>query len=389
MGFWKGRGGLYVAAFLLDMTMAAAGFAVPLYAIELGASGLALGVIGASAFAYTLVCLFSGRLSDRLGRRTVAALGCVLVSAAYLAIPHTRTLPTLFVFAVAVSFSIALIWPPVQAWLSEQPDRRSLSSSIGIFNVSWSIGIAAGPIVGARLVKLDPQLSLPFHVAAGFALLSILIMYAIKTDGRPVEDLQPAETPPAGAATFLYIAWVTNFASWFASSCVRALLPKLTREMHVDDVTLGWLIGSLMAAQTLMFLILQFSQKWRYRLAPLVLFPCGSAAGMLLVFFAADWRLWFLGLTLIGLGCGMTYYASLFYTLFGRATGQGKATGFHEAILGSGLVFGPLLGGISVRLSGGNLKAPYLLAACVIMITVTVAIGIYIRAARRHVAGRP
>jgi len=382
VGFWYGRGGLYVVAFVLDMTLAAGGFAVPLHAIALGATALQLGIIGASPFAYTIACLFSGRLSDRLGRRTVAALGCVLAGCGYFVIPHTGTLTALFAVVVSVSFSMALIWPPVQAWLSEQPDRRPLSSSVGIFNVSWTIGLAVGLILGSRLAKLDPQLYLPCYVAGGLALFSILILYAIKADGRPAEDIQPAKTPPPGAATFMYMAWVLNFASWFASGCVRALLPKLTRETGVDDTTLGWLLASVMIAQTLMFVILQRTDKWQYRLTPLLLFPCGSAVGMLLVHVGGGPLLWATGLSLVGLGCGTTYYGSLFYTLAATPTRRGRATGYHEAILGGGILFGPLLGGLSVPLSGGSLKAPYLLAACVTMLTVMAAIGIQLRAAR-------
>jgi MFS family permease len=342
-----------------------------------------LGIIGASPFAYTIVCLFSGRLSDRLGRRNVAAIGCALASAGYFLIPHTRSLLTLLCSVVWISFSMALIWPPVQAWLSEQPDRRSLSSSVGIFNVSWTLGIAVGPIVSSRLVTLDPQLYLPLYAAGGLALFSMLVMYTIKINGRPGEELAPLDAPRTGVATFMYMAWVLNFGSWFASSCVRALLPKLTRASGIEDVTLGWLVSSVMIGQALMFVILQCTSRWQYRAWPLLLCSCISAAGILFVRFGAGPRVWALGLPLVGIGCGMTYYCSLFYTLTAAAKGRGRATGLHEAVLGSGLVFGPLLGGASVKLSDGNLKTPYLLSACVTVITVIVAIGIYLRAARR------
>ncbi|MGD8237104.1 MAG: MFS transporter, partial [Armatimonadota bacterium] len=188
MGFWKGRSGLYVVAFVLDMMLATGGFAVPLHAIALGATPLQLGVIGSSPFAYTLACLFSGRLSDRLGRRNVAAVGCVLAGCGYFVIPHTPTLTALFGIVVGIAFSIALIWPPVQAWLSEQPDRRPLSRSVGIFNVSWTAGLASGVIVGSRLAELDPALYLTCYVAGGLGLFAILILHAIRVDGLPVDD---------------------------------------------------------------------------------------------------------------------------------------------------------------------------------------------------------
>jgi MFS family permease len=182
----------------------------------------------------------------------------------------------------------------------------------------------------------------------------------------------------------MYMSWVLNFASWFTSGCVRALLPKLTRETHVDDTTLGWLLASVLIGQMLMFVVLQRTDRWQYRLEPLLLLPCASAAGMLLVHVCGGPHLWAIGLPLVGLACGMTYYGSLFYALVNRAKGTGRATGFHEAVIGSGILFGPLLGGVSVRLSDGNLKAPYLLAASVTMLTVIAAMAIHLKAAGRR-----
>jgi len=72
---------------------------------------------------------------------------------------------------------------------------------------------------------------------------------------------------------------------------------------------------------------------------------------------------------MLGLCASLTYYSSLYYTvrLMKR---KGKGTGLHESIVGSGVVLGPLLGGIMAHSAG--LRAPYIL--CVVVLAVVIVI---------------
>ena len=82
---WRGRTGLYLISFLMDMCVGCASLGVVLYADDLGASAFKLGIVGATAFAYSITCLFTGRLSDVWGRKRVAGLGALLYAGVYLA----------------------------------------------------------------------------------------------------------------------------------------------------------------------------------------------------------------------------------------------------------------------------------------------------------------
>ena len=64
-------------------------------------------------------------------------------------------------------------------------------------------------------------------------------------------------------------------------------------------------------------------------------------------------------------GCcgGVTYVSSLMYSLEGAVQSRGKRSGLHEAVLGSGSVIGPLLGGVVGETLG--LHAPFTAAAVV------------------------
>ena len=51
---------------------------------------------------------------------------------------------------------------------------------------------------------------------------------------------------------------------------------------------------------------------------------------------------------MFGLGVGLTYYSSLYYSMDVGDT-KGEHGGFHEAALGSGIFAGPAIGAVSLR----------------------------------------
>jgi len=61
---------------------------------------------------------------------------------------------------------------------------------------------------------------------------------------------------------------------------------------------------------------------------------------------------------------GVTFTGSIFYSLYTRG-GGGRRTGFHEAIIGSGILFGPLLGGLAAEHIGP--RSPYLLSSGIVL----------------------
>jgi MFS family permease len=73
-----------------------------------------------------------------------------------------------------------------------------------------------------------------------------------------------------------------------------------------------------------------------------------------------------------GMGAGVTYVSSLYYSLEGHAVSRGARAGIHEAVLGSGVFLGPLFGGFVAEIFG--LRAPYIMSA---LVFVAVAIAVY------------
>mgnify|MGYP002681907248 CR=1 FL=1 len=151
---------LYSFAFIMNSATGVLVVGLPLLGIRFGASALHLGLLGsAGAFVYALSCPFGGRLSDRSGRWRSGRRGSLIASCSLLVLVDcfiffVSGLRDVFVIAVCGSFCTAFFWPPLQAWLAEIGGKERLAERLGFFNLSWSLGIMVGPMIGG------------FHVAA-------------------------------------------------------------------------------------------------------------------------------------------------------------------------------------------------------------------------------
>ena len=385
MGLLRGRRGLYLGAFLTDLFGATGQFAIPLLAIGLGASELQLGLLGTSGIVYFVGCVGMGALSDRWGRKRLILLACALLVIIYPLLGVMRSFGALLLMSCILGGSMSLFWPALMAWLAEQPDERSLSSSVGIMNVCWSIGFGLAPLMAG--FAADQSLWLPLVIASAGMLLVAMVLLMTKR-GHQVRR-EPAhhepdhrEPPHPLARTFLLVAWAANFSLIFSSSLSRILLPKVTTDMLLNVTVLGRVLTSAGIGRTLMFVILGRFSGWAYKVWPIVLVQCGAIVGMLLVFRSSSPTVWAIGLGLVGVGVGLTYHSSLFYTLAYSPARMGLRTGLHEGILGSAMWLGPLLGGVVARMTG-DVKSAWLLGAAVPLLGMIAPLYLAISRARR------
>jgi MFS family permease len=353
----------------MDMSVLMSALAVQFFAvIQGGLNADQVGYVGmAGPTAYTISCFANRRLSDRRGRKATAAVALVLVACSYVGMALTGTLWAIVCLAVVAGSSIALFWPPVQAWLAEASESsgRRQGQSFSAFNICWSAGMMLGAGLSGQLYR-HVGWNAPFLVAAsGVAgcLVLVLSMRAPRPE-RAVAAREPvASSAPPTTTRFLYMAWYANFAIWFTAAAVRALFPKVGHDLGYTERLIGWLVAGLSLGQMVTFIGLRFTARWQYRPAPLMGAQVLAAGAMALAACASDPVLFGVAFFLAGLGGGVSYSCSLFYCLHGRQRDRAATTGLHEGIIGAGGILGPLLGGWAGRFVG--LRAPFALAAAV------------------------
>lgn len=371
--------------FIADFAIAAAWIGIPLYALDMGADILTLGLIGSvNGISYTAAALLSGRMGKVVSRTKLLSITPAISGVLLAAMPACTTPWRLIVLSGAVCISQGFFWPRFEAWIAEERTAVQLARDLGLFNLSWCGGLSLGGLGGGILYGLGPQAV--FWATAGAMLLIALLVGASRrqfaraeTGSQPPVEPVPSEPTNPDAHAFLLIGWTAIFTGWAGIGILRSLLPKLATDLHFSAFMIGIMFGVMSFVQAVMFFLLGATRFWQYRLAPLVAFQLVGMAGFALVILSSNFGVLNLGLALIGCGVAVGYTASLFYSVHGYQDETTKS-GWHEAMLGAGALVGPLLGGILAKAWWS--RAPYLLGAAVIGLAIIVQILIWAKARR-------
>ena len=398
---------ILLSAFLFDGSFYVVGTVVPLKAVALGASAFELGlmpVLGAGS--YVIAALLGGHLADRWSRLIMARVGASLRAGVTLLLLAANSTGHLLAVLPLFGLVNGLFWPGIQAALPSLAEPRQLAGLIGRFNVSWSAGKMLGFALGGILVdRLGYSVPICIAALAGGAPALVLPrdpVEAPNADGsRHVGRHATSQLPPAGesgyppepsglpmfesrpdpetAAIWRRVGWTSNFLLFGVGATLNYHYPKLLDARGFGGTEFGIFLGIAYLVQTAGFLLFGRWRGWHYR-ASWLLGAQALVAFALLVLprLTEAWAIWALA-PAIGLGLGMAYSSSLFYSLLGPG-GHGRSTGLHEAILASGSFLLPFLGGLAVRASG-NLLVPYFFAATAVVLGAVLQ-GVWLRSLR-------
>lgn len=383
---WAPAKRIMAVSLLVDLAVSCVVLGAQFLAIELGASPLVLGLIGTvGSLAYALSCTVSGAVSDRVGRKPLAITACLVSATVWLAMGRAPNPYYLVALAPLSGAALAFFWPPAQAWLGElsgaSPQR--LNHNLSLFNIAWTIGIMTGPWVAGQ--TWDYGHLLPFAIGTALGLLGAALLAGIPAraaSGAPPPAVK-VSAPPRMVQLFLLLAWVGNWASWYARGTVSTLYPKLGLDLAHSHALIGTLILVLGVAQLFAFALARFTVRWHYSLGILMAAEVLGLVGMA----AGAWvrtPLWFaVAFSAVGVCAGVTYVSSLTYALHGQAGSRGKRSGLHEAVLGMGAVAGPLVGGVLGEVFG--LRASFVAGAVAFAAAIVVQAALF----RRELAVGP
>jgi len=122
---------------------------LPVYAHDLGASGLYIGLIfGVFSLSRTIFLPYFGRLSDKKGRKPLITAGLIsyaVVSAAFL---FSTNIETLILIRFIQGIASAMIMPVCQAYVGDITPVGKEGFVMGMFNMSMFFGLSIGPLIG-------------------------------------------------------------------------------------------------------------------------------------------------------------------------------------------------------------------------------------------------
>jgi DHA1 family multidrug resistance protein-like MFS transporter len=151
--------GIFLTLFFIVFTMVTGvGIVVPLlpiYANDLGATGLYVAMIFASfSLSRTFLLPLFGRLSDQKGRKPFILAGLATYVLVSLAFVYSTTVEGLIFIRFVQGAGSAMVMPVVQAYVGEITPEGSEGYSMGLFNLSMFLSLSLGPLVGGVIHDL-------------------------------------------------------------------------------------------------------------------------------------------------------------------------------------------------------------------------------------------
>jgi MFS family permease len=168
---------------------------LPIYAHDLGASGMYIGLIfGAFSISRTFLLPYFGRQSDKKGRKPFIVAGLFAYTVVSLAFMLSNSVESLIALRFLQGIASAMIMPAVQAYVGDiTPDGRE-GFTMGLFNMSMFLGLSIGPLIGGIIrdrFSLDTSFaSMGFLTFLGF-MLSFFLLPPTKSERVVSRGIEP------------------------------------------------------------------------------------------------------------------------------------------------------------------------------------------------------
>lgn len=153
---------------------------LPIYARDMGASGLYIGLIfGSFSLSRTFFLPYFGRLSDKKGRKPFIVIGLFTYALISFAFILSHSVESLIVLRFIQGITSALILPVTQAYVGDITPKGREGFTMGVFNMSIFLGLSIGPLIGGwvydRFNLQATFVSMGFLALIGF-LSSLLLL---------------------------------------------------------------------------------------------------------------------------------------------------------------------------------------------------------------------
>jgi len=323
---------------------------LPLYAENLGATGIWLGIIFSSfSISRTIFMPIIGRLSDRSGRKLFLCIGLLIYSITSLGYIWAGDVAQLTLVRLIQGSASGMIIPIAQAYVGDISPERKEGTWMGYFNAAFFTGFGFGPLLGGVLTD-HFGMNVAFYIMGGLNLLALLVAVLFLPE---IERRKMAASPRTSfreMSTSGMIKGLFNFRLAFAigRGTIVTFLPIFA------GIYIGLppsLIGILLAVNILVTSLLQIyggniADRFNRRILVVIggltnitffaLIPLGGSFWPLLVICALG-----------GLGGAISMpAASALIVEEGRNFGMGSTIAVFSMAMSIGMAIGPIISGV-------------------------------------------
>lgn len=180
---------------------------------------------------------FSGKLTDKVGRVPIMAVGSIVCFVCGILYPVLTTVSGFLFLRLVHGFSTGFKPTATAAYIADIIPRERWGEALGLHGICFSIGMAIGPALGST-ITLYSSINVMFFTSSFFALLSILILFNMKETLQnkqkfsfgllkiSKQDIFAKEALPAALITFL---------SYVAYGSILTLIPDWTEYLGFQN----------------------------------------------------------------------------------------------------------------------------------------------------------
>jgi MFS family permease len=314
----------------------------------------------AQGIVYAAGALSAGALAGRFAKPSLLLVVDAALMAMAICMSSTQSQWTVVPLLLAFTFTSTLTWPLVESLVTEGCDPVRMNRRVTAYNICWSlVGVCVIAVYGTILEHWPAG---PMLIPVGCQALSLLCAAILRAKHRPMTT-NVAHQPHGHAAIDHKLATQRRMALWLArlslpasfviANSLMGLFPKLAITPEIGIAWATVLASMWMASRFVTFIVLGMTSWWHTRPRLLI----GAGVLMLLAFLMIVLPAERLGIfsdvhltglvtilviseLLLGIVAGFVFSASLY---FGMVLSDGSAEhgGYHEALIGAGMVMGP------------------------------------------------
>jgi MFS family permease len=286
---------------------------LPIRLQELGASDP---VIGAAVAGYAIIGLLlaipSGRLFDRLPQHRVLVAAMVGLAVSTSLMPLASSVAVLALYMLLNGVFGMWVWLLLQSMITRAGNGEGRRRQLALFSLTWGIGLAGGPAVGAVIFDMTGFTWLCLTVSAltllgGLAGLGVPAVAALAPEGADGEPMKPG-LRAALARSFdnpvLVTVLVSSFINLFVFSMRISFYPVYLERAGVALTNIGLLLSVIGVSSLAVRAVLPAFERRFGTLRILIWSTWAAIIGAASTPLTTQIEVLFLGALLIGIGLG-------------------------------------------------------------------------------------
>ncbi len=335
--------------------------AIPLQGDVLGASYRQLGFFMTGySVAYTVMTVFAGTISDRIGRKGILLISIAFVITASLGYYFATTPLSLLLFRTLEGASRGILWPVAEAIVADNTEAENRSKVMGRFTAAYGLGAVVGTLGSGFIMEyLSIRAVFPIYPTIGIIVLAISLYgitekNATKTGKKGILGLQPGidigcevkRIWPVCLAGFAYAGFL--YSIW-------GMLPKIADLIGAPPQQIGFLFTVFWGTRLVSFLACGETAASIGRKMILLIGTGFIILSTIIFFFAVSYMHLLLAAAAGGIGTGIMFTITI--TLIADLVNPacvGFGMGILEFSMGLGMIIQNTLSGIIGEWLGVN-----------------------------------